>query len=104
MNELCTSPAESARKAQATVLSALEHGVSQAAIATAIGVSEATASRIKNNDMAPVLAFLYAAGFKVVPQSAVTVDAERLELVLTAAHTTLADMDSLRAFVMEQTS
>lgn len=83
------------------MLSALQGPGSQVAIAAAMGVSEATVSRIKNERLAECLAFLYAAGFKVVQGESVTVDPARLELVLTAAHETLSGVDSLRQFVLE---
>lgn len=102
MNELSLSPAERARNAHAAILAAVQAPGSGVAISAALGASEATVSRIKNERLSDVLAFLYAAGFKVVPQNVVAVDAERLGLVLTAAHRTLSDKEALRSFVMEE--
>ena len=68
MNEVSESTHERSRKAFSSVLQSLQGAGKQSAIASAMGVSEATASRIKTQDMEAVIQFLYHAGFKVVPQ------------------------------------
>lgn len=67
MSEVSDSAHERSRKAFSFVLSGMKE-VRQAAIAAAMGVSEATVSRIKNDDLEQVIQFLYHAGWKVVPQ------------------------------------
>ena len=68
MNEVSESAHERSRKAFSAVLQTLQGAVKQSAIASAMGISEASASRIKNEQMENVVQFLYHAGFKVVPQ------------------------------------
>lgn len=68
MTEVSESAHERSRKACSMVLQSLQGAGKQSAIASAMGVSEATASRIKTQDMEAVVQFLYHAGFKVVPQ------------------------------------
>lgn len=64
---------------------------SQHAIAAAIGASEATVSRIKNERLEECLALLYAAGFKVVSQEKVCVSAEALQFMRQVTARVLAD-------------
>lgn len=78
MDQLSISPAERARKAHARVLSALQRPGTQTGIAAALGASEATISRIKNERLEECLAFLYCAGFKLVPSDKVCIDPEAL--------------------------
>ncbi len=68
MNEVSESAHERSRKAFSAVLQTLQGAVRQSAIASAMGISEASASRIKTQDMEGVIQFLYHAGFKVVAQ------------------------------------
>ena len=68
MNEVSETAHERSRKAVASVLQAMQVPGRGVAIATAMAVSEATASRIKNEQMEAVVLYLYHAGFKVVPQ------------------------------------
>lgn len=67
MSEVSETAHERSRKAFGLVLQGMKE-VKQAAIAAAMGVSEATASRIKNDDLEASIQFLYHAGWKVVPQ------------------------------------
>lgn len=68
MAEVSETAHERSRKAVASVLQVMQVPGRGVAIATAMGVSEATASRIKNEQMESVVLYLYHAGFKVVPQ------------------------------------
>ena len=68
MNEVSETAHERSRKAFASVLQAMQVPGRGVAIATAMAVSEATASRIKNEQLEAVVLYLYHAGFKVVPQ------------------------------------
>lgn len=67
MNEVSETAHERSRKAFSLVLQGMKE-VKQTAIAAAMGVSEATVSRIKNDDLEACVQFLYHAGWKVVPQ------------------------------------
>lgn len=68
MNEVWESANERSRKAIGSVLQSMQTPGKGVAMATAMGVSEATVSRLKNEQMDGVVTFLYHAGFKVVPQ------------------------------------
>lgn len=91
MSELCTPAHERARKAHAAVLAALQAPGTQVAIAAALGTSESTISRIKNERLAEVLTFLYASGFKLVRQGAVCITPEAFESLRQIAAKSLAD-------------
>ncbi|GEM_PF-5121350 len=67
MSEVSDSAHERSRKAHSQVLQGMKE-IRQAAIAAAMGVSESTVSRIKNDDLEACIQFLYHAGWKVVPQ------------------------------------
>ncbi|MDR3004073.1 MAG: hypothetical protein LBV14_07540 [Acidovorax sp.] len=67
MSEVSETAHERSRKAHSLVLQGMKE-IKQAAIAAAMGVSEATVSRIKNDDLEAAIQFLYHAGWKVVPQ------------------------------------
>jgi PP-loop superfamily ATP-utilizing enzyme len=68
MSEFSTSPLEKARKAQAPIFHVLKSDGKQGQIATALGVSDSTMSRLVNDHMEAVIAILYHAGFQVVSQ------------------------------------
>ena len=68
MTTALLSPGESARKAASAVLQALAKPGTQGAIATAMGVSDSTISRIKNERLDEVLLLISYAGFKLVPR------------------------------------
>ncbi|KGH26286.1 hypothetical protein [Comamonas testosteroni] len=67
MSEVSDSAHERSRKAYASVLQGMKE-VRQTAIAAAMGISESTVSRIKNEDLEGCIQFLYHAGWKLVPQ------------------------------------
>lgn len=101
MTELSRPPAERSRKAHARVLARLQEPGSQVAIAASLGASESTISRIKNEKLADCLAFLYAAGFKVVDQGAVCIKAEALAFMRVAAAHALTSDEAARQFFGE---
>lgn len=68
MSEFLPTPAEKARKALATVLQVLKSNGKQGQVATSLGVSDSTMSRLVNDHMEQVIAALYHSGYKVVPQ------------------------------------
>lgn len=68
MNEFSISPIEKARKALSPVLQVLKSDGKQGQVATAIGVSDSSMSRLVNDHLELVLAVLYHSGFKVVSQ------------------------------------
>lgn len=81
MASLTVGPLERARDAHARVLTALQKPGTQAALAAVLGASEPTISRIKNERLEESIAFLYALGFKLVPQGKVCVDASEIQML-----------------------
>lgn len=81
MSLLSHGPLERARKAHAKVLQTLQEPGTQVALAKAMGISESTISRIKNEKLEDVLAFLYHAGWKVVASDRVCVDPGALDFM-----------------------
>ena len=69
------TPSERAQQAQTLVLQRLA-ATTQASVAVAMGVSEATVNRIKTERMEDVLALLTHLGLKVVPAEFKCVDPE----------------------------
>ncbi len=66
MNEVCASVLETARKNETAVLHALAD-TGQSAVASTLGVSESTVSRMKDGQLAAVCGLISACGLKVVP-------------------------------------
>lgn len=69
MNEVSETAHERSRKSVSSVLQVMGAAGRGVAMASAMGVSEATVSRIKNEQLDAVVLFLYHAGFKVVPEN-----------------------------------
>ncbi len=76
MSTASPTPPERARKAEQRVLQVLQERERAVSLATAMGTSESTISRIKNERLAEVLLFLARLGFKVVPADHKCVDPE----------------------------
>ena len=68
MTLLSCTASERARKAHCRVLQAMQDPGTQRNLAVALGVSEATISRVKTEKLEDAMAVLYQLGFKVVPQ------------------------------------
>ena len=85
MSALSLTPAERARKSVQVALQRLQAGESAASIAAAMGVSEATMSRLKNERLEEVLLLLAHLGLKVVPAEFKCVDPEAYAF-LTSTH------------------
>ncbi|MBI3157615.1 MAG: hypothetical protein HYZ20_19720 [Burkholderiales bacterium] len=79
MTELSCSPCERARKAHGRVLQCLQEPGTQRNLAHAMGVSEATISRVKTEKLEDALALLYQLGFKVVPSDRLCVPTDYLQ-------------------------
>lgn len=77
------SPAERARKSVALVLQRMKDPGSGTAVATSMGVSESTVSRIKNERLEEVMIFLAHLGLKVVPAEYKCVDRSTYEFLTT---------------------
>lgn len=67
MPELSQTPSERARKAHSRVLQAMQEPGTARHLAQVLGVSEATVSRIKTEQLENALTLVAHLGFKVVP-------------------------------------
>lgn len=85
MSASSTTPGERARKAAQLVLHRLQEPGTQAAVAVAMGIGEATASRLKNDHLEQVLLFMAHLGLKVVPADHTCVSRDTYEF-LTRTH------------------
>ena len=88
MHASSRTPAERARKTVKCVLQALS-GTPGSAIAAAMGVSEPTISRLKNEHLGPFAAMLAHLGLKVVPVEARCFDPRYIEALQTLAEAEL---------------
>lgn len=82
-SSLC--PPERARKMASLVLQRLQEPGRAVAIATAMGTSEATVSRLKNDHLEPLCKLLAHAGLKIVPADLRCIDPIELEAYLMLA-------------------
>lgn len=78
-----STPSERARKAYLTVLQRLQDNGKQTAVATAMGVSESTISRFKNEQLETLCGVLSHLGLKVVPVEMQCFAPERVQALLT---------------------
>lgn len=76
MSAVSPTPVERARKSHLTILRALQEPGRQVAIATAMGTSESTVSRFKNDHLESFAAILAHAGLKVVPAEYQCIDSK----------------------------
>lgn len=79
MSALCTPVTERSRKAFGRVLTAMQEAGTARNVAHAMGVSEATVSRVKTEKLEDAIALLYQLGFKVVTQDKHCVPADYLQ-------------------------
>jgi hypothetical protein len=84
----------SARKMVSTVLQVLQEPGRAVAIATALGVSESTVSRLKNEHLETLCSVLAYAGLKLVPADAHVVAKDKIEALLLFAKAHLARVES----------
>ena len=96
MDTLCIGPQERARKAYARVLQALQEPGRQVALASTLGCSESTISRLKTEKTEDVLAMIYSLGFKVVAQESVCIDPESLKFMRQTTARVLADQEAAK--------
>ena len=81
MAQLSDAPTEKTRKLRSTVLQAVTRDGKQHAIAAAMGVSDATVSRLVNDHLDNFAAMLAHAGLKVVPVEHTCVSAETYQFL-----------------------
>lgn len=101
MTEVFTTPNERARKMQSAILKRLQESGSQVALATAMGVSEATISRIKSEQLEQFCVVLAHLGFKTVDVGKVCVDREAYESMTYIASKAMADKDISKKLIWE---
>lgn len=95
------TPIERARKACSTVLRAMQEPGRQGAIAAAMGVSESTVSRLKNDQLEQFCLLLAHAGLKVVPVEMQCFPADKVQALLTLARAHLAAVERPDQLVWE---
>lgn len=95
MPPLSAVPTERARKSEQTVLHALAAPGRAVAIATAMGCSEATISRLKNEHLEQFCRLLAHAGLKVVPVEMQCFPHDRVQALLTLAKERMDGLSSV---------
>ena len=81
MSLLSTLKDEKARKAAQKILQKMQVPGCQTALAKALGVSEATVSRAKNQCLENGIALIYSAKHKIVHEDAVCIDRHALDFM-----------------------
>lgn len=79
----------------ATVLKRLQEPGRQLAIASAMGVSESTVSRLKNDHLEGLCEMLAHAGLKIVPVEVQCFPPEKIDALMTFAKAYLASVESV---------
>lgn len=85
---------ERARKNVTVVLQRLQEPGRQLAIAAAMGVSESTVSRLKNDHLEPLCELLARAGLKIVPVEVKCFAPEKIDALMTFAKAYLASVSN----------
>lgn len=83
MTEVCINPKDRARKMQSFILQRITGRQSE--IATALGVSESTISRMKGDQLELFCSLLAHAGIKAVPQELKCYDARQIDALFVLA-------------------
>lgn len=95
---------ERARNLSSTVLKSVQDPGRQAAIAVAMGVSESTISRLKNEHLDTLCGILAHAGLKIVPVEMKCFPPEKIDALLTLAKAHLASIENADELVWEDGS
>lgn len=85
MSPVLPTVADRSRKMVATVLQRLQEPGRQVSIASAMGVSESTVSRLKNEHLESLCELLAHAGLKIVPVEMQCFPRERINALITFA-------------------
>ena len=102
MAAVLLSPTERARKNQSTVLQRLNVPGLAVSLASNLGVSESTISRMKNEHLEVLCALLAHAGLKIVSGTHACVDRESYEAMTLIATKAMADKDIARKLIWEE--
>ena len=100
MNELFPIQLELSRKIERTILHALANH-SQSAVASSLGVSESTISRLKDGNLETFSKVLAALDLKVAPTSYRSIDPERMRAFCTLFEAAMTRPDSLEHLLLE---
>ncbi|WP_269473991.1 CII family transcriptional regulator [Variovorax sp. RA8] len=84
---------ERARKTQVTILRALQEPGRQVALATSMGISESTVSRMKNDQLEQFSELLAHLGLKVVNQEMQCFPPDQIQALLTLSKVHLASIE-----------
>ena len=95
MTTVSANPSERARKAYLTVLQRLQDPGTGVAVAAAMGVSESTVSRFKNEHMETLCQVLAHLGLKVVPVEMQCFPPEQVQALLTLSKAHLASVQQV---------
>lgn len=96
-----TSVHERARKTQVTILRALQEPGRQVALATSMGISESTVSRLKNDQLEQFSELLAHLGLKVVNQEMQCFPPDQIQALLTLSKVHLASIERPDQLVWE---
>lgn len=102
MTAACIEPAARARKMHAVVLRRLQGDASQKALALAMGVDEATVSRLVNQHLAKFTQLLAHCGLKVVPVEARCFKPEEVDALVLLAKRHMASVTSSQQLEWEE--
>lgn len=92
---------ERARKTQVTILRALQEPGRQVALATSMGISESTVSRMKNDQLEQFSELLAHLGLKVVNQEMQCFPPDQIQALLTLSKVHLASIERPDQLVWE---
>lgn len=93
MDQVSVDPRARARKAAALVLQRVQRETTQAAIAAAMGVSEATISRALSEHLERMMLILAHAGIKCVPAELKCYPADEIQALITLARVRMQQVD-----------
>lgn len=101
MSPSSITPPERARKTQSVILRAMQEPGRQTAVATCMGVSESTVSRLKSEHLEQFCVLLAHLGLKVVPQGMQCFPEDKVQALLTLAKGHLAAIQRPEQLVWE---
>ena len=96
------SPSERSRKIASTVRKAMQEQGKQVALASAMGVSESTVSRMQSETLDAFASLLAHCGLKCVPLSFHCVSREMYEAMTLINHRAMADPEIARKLMWEE--
>lgn len=101
MDSVSNDPRESARKSTALVLRRIQRNTSQQAIATAIGVSDATISRLLSEQLDRFMLVLAHAGIKCVPSEYRCYPEDEIQALITLARRQMKQIETPASLIWD---